>query len=309
MIPHPERDLVLAAVKAELQPKLEFASRLLAFWFQYPKDKWLSESGLKKETIHVAMSLNIQICRLLSSVIEECGQAEGITATIATRSMFESFMALMFVISKRVKVAAVPVAAKPGGPPGPPKFRAHVIKRGSGCKAVPPDRDLRTALYIAHWTFQESEFHARCGKTPGLKRLAKSKAVRVDPVIIANHEAVIGPEWTYILRNHPHTYSGLSVRNLAQCLKPQLLRWYETLYPLHSRKVHSTDSLVNLKPSENGISPRWFSSVDELDSAITLSVLLFRVTLRILQENIGFGNRLVIALNSFASEWATLDPD
>ena len=310
MLKHPDRDRLLAVIQTALAPQFEFSLRFLTFWLTTRKDRWLARSGLTENVVHVAMLLDLQICRLFNSVIEECAQGEALTATIATRTMYESVLPLLFVTAKNVKIATQPLPLKPGQQ-GPQKYRAVVVKRGSGIKAkLRPDRTRRASLFIAHSAFQEERFRDRCKNTRGLRRYAKSKSIRIDPSFIAKFANDIGAEWTSVLRNNPHTYSGLNVRELASCLRPELLRWYDILYFIQSKKVHGTDALFNIGHIPDGqYAPRWFSSIDELRGALLLGVSLFRVSLRILQDNIRFGVAVETALDSFGKEWSSIDAD
>ena len=121
----------------------------------------------------------------------------------------------------------------------------------------------------------------------------------IDPLHIAEIEKEIGPKWSYIMRHHPHTYSGLSVADLAQAMGQSLSWRQQIIYPFQSRAVHANDPLKHIEISaELGMKASFHSTDFQVYESLQTALTMMFVHIRILQENIGFGSDVEIAYAS-----------
>lgn len=246
----PDEDKLSAEVQARLAAEFDFARRLYGFWIRHPKDEWLDKSRLPGHTLDLAMLLNVQLYRQFRSVHDECCRCEAFSASIVGRSVFETIVALLFVLKPRVHIVVAPVIkngihAHTAG--GVPKWSAKPpSKKNPPSKQTFLSRAARANLYFAHVAFADDLFAEKCQRTNGLKRLGALVAKNVLPSTVAHFENLVGPQWTYILRDS-HGYSGLPLASLARLLDKNLARWYETIYHFQSRMVHANDALRHAK--------------------------------------------------------------
>jgi hypothetical protein len=243
-----------AEVRARLAPAFELAEGLFNFWLTAEKDSWIAKSTLSPLSLHLAMLLDVQALRLFRSVIEQSRRCEGFCATILSRSLYESVLGVAFLLMKRVQI--IVEAKGPAGTPGAKAFQAKASSKG-----IKPTRkdslshELRANLYYMHAFIQQRERALEIiGRYPGNKRRVKRLEKTLDRSVIVEQEKAIGPAWSYILRHQPHTYSGLTIEELAKVLHKSLFRWRHTVYPFQSRAVHANDPFkhVEMAPGEEG---------------------------------------------------------
>jgi hypothetical protein len=296
-----------AEVQKNLAPAFDLAEALFNFWLMQEKDEHVDKSTLPPLTKYLAMMLDVQACRLFRSVVAECRRSEGFTASILSRSLFETILGVAFLLMKRVRIIVDPKL--PSGTAGALKFDAKASSRGvkPGRKDA-LSRELRANLYYAHSLFEDQERSIqRVGKFPGNKWRVKRLLKAIDPGLIAEQEKAIGPEWSYILRHRPHSYSGLSVEDLARVLHKSFSAWYETIYRFQSRAVHANDPLTHVEISDGiTLKAMYLSSDLQVYESLRTAITMFFVHIGLLHRNIGFGPQVNIACDSFKRKFDRL---
>jgi hypothetical protein len=311
MLSFPNEEERSATVQRSLAKEFDLADRAYTFWLLQLKDEWLENSKLPRHVLELAMLLNLQACRHFRSIVEHCGRCEALNANIIARSLFETVLAQQFVLGKRIRITVEPILVN-GLPAqtqaGKPRFAAKVGSRNTAQAARPSlPRTLRANLYWAHVCIDDQRAAEKLRKVPGLKRAAVVIENGIDYSLTSAFEAKIGPQWSYILRNRPHSYSGLSVADLAKSLHSRFTMWYESIYHVQSRMAHGTDALQQLEPSSDGRpTPSCLSSEAEVEGALRSGIAMFLANLCILQNNIGFGPEVERTANTFAAEFRTM---
>ena len=297
-------------VQRKLVEAFDFAEALLNFWLRHDKNGHYARSNLPRQCLILAIGLDVQGCRLFRSVIDDCRRCEAYTASILARSLYETVLGTAFVLAKRVHIVVEPVMS--GGKPkvtpeGAVMYCAKLPYKAAG--KTPKNwlsRDLRGKLYLAHSYFENEETAIeRLGRIPGQKRNMKKAKKSIDPTLAIDYEKAIGPEWTYILRNH-RSYSGLSVANLAKVLHRQLHLWYETVYYFQSRDAHGSDALRHVDNTEDTVTAVYLSSDWEVYQALRTAIGMFFANMHILHENIGFGSGVDSGFHSLKRKFKQL---
>lgn len=303
----PNESQIKAAVRATLSREFDYTARMLRFWVEMEKDQWLQKSTLPLDTIHLAMALHTQACRQMRTIIEECSRCESFGADVATRCLFETVLALVFVLKPKVHIVCKPVM-KDG------KHKATqtgILKYSAKC---PDKKDrksksnllphhLRTNLYLSHIQFQHQTHARKCMELPGAKRVGQSLAKLIDIAQVAKCEASIGPIWTYILRESGY-YSGLNVADLARLLHSHLFRWYVKMYGPQSSFVHGTMAIVHLQINSDGsLGAAFLSDPVEVHRVLLAASLLFRILMNEMQQDIGIGIGAATAIEQFQVEF------
>jgi len=262
------------------------------------------------------MTLNVQTCRLFRSIIDDCSRCESYTANILSRSLFETIVALQFILKSRVYIFVEPhrdkqTKAHLKDPDGDLQYISKTYAHNPPAWARPSflSRDLRANLYVSHDHFDSVRFTKECADIGGLKRVARSRKKAEDPNVPITIRNTIGDEWFSILK-HKKSYSGLSVKELAIILSRPLSRWYASVYHIQSRMVHATDALQHVQGHPEGrFGPKFFSTADEVSEAMFSATALFLAGLFILQENIGFGDLNDTVIHGLMDEFKTMQQD
>jgi hypothetical protein len=200
--------------------------------------KVASGPDLDRSTADVSLALYVKALRQFRAIQVLCEGGLGTDAWALARNLFETTLALCFVLQPRFR-------PKRGGRPL------------AAVKGKPLSRRFRARLYIANISFEKERTLSQWQKTRGLRRTAK-RAVRVIEERVKQAESVIGPEWTERLKRS-RSYSGLSIKDLAASLK--LTTSYATFYRMASWPTHATDadmifsqeSTLDIAPSPRGI--------------------------------------------------------
>lgn len=255
----------------------------------------MQKSKLPYKSITLAMLLNVQACRLYRSILELCNRGEGLNATNLARTLFETVLGQQFLLARRVPIVIEPKREKGGKPKmtpsGTPDYVAKPSSK-SGTRSRMP-RELRADLYLAHAYFQFDRDIAVVEEYPRGKQMAKRSRKGIDPAVTAAYETAIGPKWSHILRNHPHTFSGLSVDHLAKVIHRKMHKWYKSIYPGQSRAVHAND-LMRLVDVGDGttLKAAYFSDNGSVYKTLRATMALLMISISILHHNIGFGPEL-----------------
>jgi len=177
-----------AEVQKNLASAFDLAEAMFNFWLVQEKDHWIGKSTARPLAIHLAMMLDVQACRLFRSVIEQCRRCEGFSASILSRSLFETILGDAFLLMERVRIIVEPKG--PVGTPDALKFHAKVLSKGvKRSRKHELSREFRANLYLAHAFFQDQERGIeRVSKFPGNKRKAGRLKKSIDPGVVANYE-------------------------------------------------------------------------------------------------------------------------
>lgn len=300
----------VAELQTTLGPHFDFARRLFRYWLRAPKDKALDRSRLAGVVIDLAMTMNVQACRLFRSVIEECSRAEDLSANIVCRSLFETVLVQQFILARRVKIVWEPEVDRGTGLPkktatGVTKYRATDASPNPAAVVNWPSRELRASMYFAHLAFEEEAQANAYSRMPGIKRLGNRLIRARDPALVPFFESKVGAEWTYILREK-QSYSGLSIARLAKVLHSCLSRWYLTVYGVQSGMAHAVDPFRHLELGKEYVRPRYVGDAEAVSGVLHAACAMFLANIAVMQNNIGFGPLVETAHDAFVREFRTL---
>lgn len=223
-----------------------------------------SHSTIDRSVVDVALGLYVKACRQIRGIQLLCEAGLGSDAYALTRHLFETTLALSFVLSPRV------VLRQDG-------------KRLPKVKGRPFSTRFRARLYIANLAFERERMLRRWKATKGLKRRGVTTLdVKAIQKRAQDGAAVIGPEWTARLRRS-RSYSGLTIKDLAASL--DFRTSYETFYRMSSWPAHAIDAdapftgefTLDIAPSARGVAKAISSAsllilkcCDDLNSALRL---------------------------------------
>ncbi len=288
---------------AELQGNLadlfNLAESLFNYWLGQDKNSW--RAGVPMEAANLALILDVQAVRLFRSIVEDCKRAEAFTASILTRTLFETVLAVLFLLKKDVRIIVEPVYPK-GAPRGTTPIGYAAKPRSKNTKRTAKhrlSRKLRATLFMAKSYFTLEGRHIESlSKYPGMTNKAKQLKKSVDPGIAAEYEHEIGSQWTSVLRRSD-SYSGLSIENLAAVLDKSLARWYRTVYHFQSCDSHAVNALQHLDLHNATTCKAIYVSPDSaVYQSLRAAVGMFFVHMRILHDNLDFGPDASIAFAS-----------
>jgi hypothetical protein len=289
-----------------LSKQFEFAERLYQYWRLSRKRVSVPVSRLPGQVSDLAMLLNVQACRQFRSIVEECRRCDAFCGGILARSLYETTLALLFVLKPHVRILLEPILDRQGQHDrdgnGVLRYRAQTSKKLKSKNY--PSRELRASIYLSHAAFSNPRLFQKMSVLPGMKRFGKSSLAKLNAQTVANFEQRVGPEWAYVLRHSPFTYSGLGVVELTKVLHKALNHWYQTIYHVHSDMAHGADALRHGELRDDGsIAPVFVSPIDEVLGTLQASVALFRVCMWVCQHHIGFGTGTETALHAFSKEY------
>lgn len=275
-------------VQQALQDEFDLAIRLFNVWARVEPSRWLRRSNLNDKVLHVAMTLGNQAVRLFRSVIEECRRAEGMCGLILSRTLYETSVALDFVMAPTIHIR--PVKGR-NDKSGKPKYHVEVVKRGG--KSL--SREFRATLYMVSTALQEERQIQELSSVTGLRRFARSQQKKVNPKVIAAIERTLGPEWTSILREKSG-YSGLSIAQTARLTGRTGEVWYKVGYAVQCRASHAAEAWKYITvPDGQTVNATPFSDDSDIRTALYAATGFFLKTLLTLQTQIGFGIKNVLS--------------
>jgi hypothetical protein len=200
----PDFEEHLTNVKLAVGREFDFAHRMWDDWMHIPKEEHANASKQDPMAVSVAMTLNVQACRQMRSVILLCEKCEAGSALIIARSIYETAIALQWVLVPTVPLGFEPVQGKPNAWKTSTKtLDANLTNR------------KRAAMYLASGVFNDEHRFKIWEAHKDHSQLAQE--IKPDPLNIAASEKELGPEWSYILRNQP--LSGASRRAVAITLE------------------------------------------------------------------------------------------
>ena len=303
MRPFPGEQERTLEVARNLEGLFNVADSLHGFWLTHPKGYWIHKSMLHPLAAHVAAILDIQASRLFRSAITECERCQAYSANIIARSLFETVLAMRFVLARKRLRIAVDQATTRGGKPkvdatGNPIYHSK-LAGSSTPKGLMRylSRQKRAELFLANACFQDERSSQKLTSLPRMKRKVQKLAPQAG-ALAASYEKAIGPEWTSILRSS-HTYSGLNVETLSKLIGKPFQRCYEVIYHFQSINVHAGDPFRHLRISEGQkLCPAYLSSDGEVRQALTPAITMFFIAINTLQQSVGYGPDVDIAYAS-----------
>ena len=303
----PGEEYRAAEVQQNLADLFNLAQSLFNYWLDQDKNSW--RSGVPMGSANLALILDVQAFRLLRSIVEDCKQAEAFTASILTRTLFETVLGVQFLLKEDVRIIVEPVYPKMA-PPGTPPIGYAAKPRSKNTKRTARHRlprELRANLYMAHYYFsREGRDIQSLGRFPGMYHRAKRLKKSADPTVAAEYEHEIGPQWTSVLRRSD-SYSGLSIESLAAVLDKSLARWYGTVYHFQSRDSHGLNALqhIDLKDATT-LKAIYVSPDSDVYQSLRAAVGMFFAHMRILNDNLDFGPDASIAFDSLTRKYNRL---
>lgn len=139
----------IAAIQQQHSRNLAIASRMFSAWIDNPPDPWVDRCDLPWEVKVLATLLNTQMCRQFRSAVELCRVGEAYNASIIGRSIFETVLAVHFILAPEFHIAVEQAhGAKPERRPLPGKWSAKVPKNPDIGSAL--SRELRGELYAGN---------------------------------------------------------------------------------------------------------------------------------------------------------------
>ena len=228
-------------ITCELSKDLQIGSAPLSVCISIIEERQPTKPLVKEEFIpyRVGNALCIKACKTYRSVLilSQYGAADD--ATILGRTLFETTLAVLFVLRPTVTLG---------------------IK---GCPDKDLTSDLRAKIYSALQPI--AKYRELLKHSSDLRFAQVMAAIDFSKVKAAadRARAEIGPFWTNRLEKSPYTYSGFRLPELAEKLDPDLSHWYARMYGEQSKPAHAVDAHRHVqwdKVNERMIA-KWHSSL------------------------------------------------
>lgn len=277
-------------VSKKLASHLYLADQVQHYWMHLPFDKLLSSNRETLSTVMLSMTLDTQAVRKFRTAIDLCRRGEGADASTIARSQFETAVATAWVLFPVVRLEVIKRIDKRTGADllhgdGKPRYAVKVPTRNNRLASHRLTRHQRASILAAACEVQDENFVRSRHSVPGRKRAAKQIAKSQDATSSQIIENIVGPEWYSILQQSPHTYSGLSFRNLCSLLGKRLDYWYDLVYPFQSRDTHSVNVLQYSESSEsNNLTRSWYTPNGMLSGTLSTSITSFLTHAEILSN-------------------------
>jgi hypothetical protein len=229
----------------------------------------------------LALGLYTKACKQFRTTIIMVGETGfGGELTLLTRSLFETALALEFLMKERV-----------------------VLKREGAEVDFDPSRplttDFRAQLYGARVALMTEKRLKEWGERPELKG---SMAILGDPGVIAAQAAAaksaVGEAWWKALKKGP---AGLTVKDFADSLG--VPAYYVMIYGDQSEVAHAGDAFRHFDVADDeshgllDLSP----SPDGIGGGLNLASLVFLGCLASVHNRLQFGQAVDSALDAFAA--------
>jgi hypothetical protein len=285
-----------------LAAEFAFADRLHRYWLRRHEATLLGAGLSFVVGVNVHL-LNVQALRLFRSVVDECQRCEGFSANILARSLYETLLAVRFILKQRLRIIAT---GKNG------KYRATLPSKGNrGTKLDSLSREQRAQLYALHAAFAYDRMVRDLAKTPGLKRAHKRLQARSAQTQQgqAALEQQIGPEWCSVLQNYPYTYSGLKVAQLAEVVDPngRLRQWYVGPYGVQSGMVHAAAAHRHIElRTDGGWDIAFQSSQQEIAGTLEIACMMLLACMFTLKDEARISQSAEPVFDAFLRDFRSL---
>jgi hypothetical protein len=227
----------------------------------------------------LALGLFAKACKQFRGIIILAERGFGGEVTVLTRSLFDTTLAMNFIMNERV-------ALKREG------------KQFNPDSSRPLDTDFRTLLYYAYSASIEAK---RCRQWREQPELLSNIELRGTPESIAAQtaaaRAAVGEIWW---QNLKVGQAGLSVRDLADSLG--VLSYYLMIYGDQSQVAHACDGFMHFHfdDESNRGSLDLCPSPDSIGVLLRLAGLVFLSTLTGIHNRLKFGDAFDKKLDAFA---------
>lgn len=308
----PDEAVTIRQIRINLAPQFELANRVTEYWLNLPFDELLAHCCQTETTVFVAMSLNTQASRQFRTTVELCERGEGADASVIARSLFETVVATAWALFPVVRLEPAQQRDKRTGailthPDGTTRYQVKVPKRDNRLATHRISRHLRSSILAHACEVQDHNFVRSRSQVNGRKRVAQVVGRNHTPASKSAVVSEIGAEWYSVLTQSPHTYSGLTLSQLAKVLGGRLDYWYELVYPFQSRDTHSVNVLQYANATGDGGSNRsWHSVSSYVSGVLSTAITTYLSHLDILQSNLRMGAKVQKAIQQFIKVQNTL---
>jgi len=276
----PDEESIRNDVARDCGDIIDLAKRVLSSWMTVGRSHGYTKSALPPEVINAAYVLDVRACRQFRSVVELCMRGEAHDASILTRTMFENLLALEFVLKPRISLK--------------PYKNRYKSKAPSSMSRL-----LRARLYLTYFGFQWEVLKSRNSKKARANRRARQLASQVPKQVRDHYESLIGSVWVERFKQHPRTYSGLTVSELAQAIGPVYAIWYNVVYAIQSGDVHASNAAELLHFSE----AIWHDMPCRVERTLRAATDMFLAGADSLHKNIGFGSAARMLLSGLDDQY------
>jgi hypothetical protein len=188
-------------------------------------------------------------------------------------------LAIQFVLAPDLAIAAQPKRKNGNVQPG--QWTAQVANASDANSRV--SRQERGSLYFNYCGLKMAEvsedfaaFYLEDGGEGELEPV-------IDPKVIDEAKANVGPVWTHIWTHYPFTYSGLSVAKLAEASGQDFDLMYKRVYKLECSRVHATDVFAHATPTNE---PSWYSSDEDINVVLYATSTMFYHYLQLMHAHL-----------------------
>lgn len=245
----PNEERRSAEIRQELAQQFSLAERAYDYWLLFKRDEHLNRSAVHENVINVSMLLDVQMYRLFRAIVDDCSRGEAFCANVLCRCLFETVLAMHFILAKDVELFLGPAMDKTGkvhrqDDDNEFRYLAKQSSKRSQDVRTNLTNELRANLYAFHGYFQDKNFTAKLEAIPGFEDFVKERKSEEDSRLEPAMKQAIGSQW-YAVIKHSGTYSGLSsIEEIASVLGNGFPNWYATVYSLQSSMVHASDALA-----------------------------------------------------------------
>jgi Family of unknown function (DUF5677) len=244
--------------------------------------------GVTDRARSLALGLYAKACKQFRGIIILGERGFEGEVTVLTRSLFETALALNFIMNETVSLK------RDGKDFDPDPSR-------------PLTTDFRALLYGAHAAFMDAKRYRQWSERP---ELSSSMGLRGDPKAVAAQTAAargaVGEKWWEALKGGQ---AGLSVRNLADSLG--VLSYFLVVYGDQSEVAHAGDGFMHFDIDDAGAhgSLDLCPSPAGIGGLLRLAGLVFLGCLTGIHNRLKFGDEAESALNAFATRFNVPDGD
>jgi hypothetical protein len=281
MLPN-EEDAVRDEVKATLADELDACWRLLDTGVHLPIDNAKNGSKISPLIHNVAVPLFVKACGQFRAAIALAQLARTKEVDVLNRCLFETVLALQFILRRRVTLCRVSEVPNATG-----KTRIRRMPLETHGKTL--TSDFRAAMYVVHVANQAQRMADTCSRSRWFRHEAKLYRALASNPLVDECRTEIGADWVERLRKKK-SYSGVTIRDLAHSFDPSFRQWYDLVYSRQSQTVHAADAMqfVDVTESES-LKSKWHSSPDEVKHSLYISHQLFKIAMSVLHRRFDFG--------------------
>ena len=273
MIEFPGEDSFVQEIKENCGKQFDFARRCLQLGLKI--NKIPEKCEISHLVVKSIVGLNINNCRLYRTAIELCQRGEIVGASIILRVMFESVLAIKFILE--------------------PNIQSPFEKT---------DREFRAKLYgVQLGLARKRLFENLESDKSGLDKIG-IQLDKSDLDFEQECKKIIGEEWfERIKKKPPFKKYGFNFEQLSEILGSQYSHWYYSIYSMQSEHVHAKDADDFFIYNGNNLIPIWFSDMDNIFGGLYLASGLFLHSLGTICENINFGDDVKTVLNTLERDF------